>query len=105
MLNINISTMDYKVMLWRGCGYCLDEFIANDATCEEDALDIVVKHLIDNNLTDYYMTVEEYDAYLEEEGIDDEEDYEDSYWYVDATMIGASYPIYLNIENMQIIKL
>ena len=92
---------NYKVYLWRGKGYVLDAFDPQ-ADNEEQALYNVCAQVVNNNLTEYYLTVQQHEEYLRDLGINEEQD--ETYIYIDATMEGANYPVYLIAENMKIIK-
>lgn len=89
----------YRVLLWPGRGYYRDVFYVK-ADSAESALEALSAYLIKEGLTSYYYTQDEYDDYLREAGISEEED--TSYIYIDGTMEGAPYPIYLLSENMRI---
>lgn len=91
---------NYAISLWPGCGYCLDTFNVSGFN-EEDALDNVVCDLINKGLKSYYTTVEEMDKLRDEWGLDEDQELE-GYVYIDATMSGAPYPVYLLIENAKI---
>ena len=85
--------------LWSGCGYCLDTVVAS-GYCFEDALDNLVCGLISQNKAAYFLTCEDMDRLRLECGLNDDQDPE-GYIYIDATMNGAPYPVYLLVENMQ----
>lgn len=89
----------YRVLLWPGRGYYRDVFYVR-ADSEESALEVLSTYLIKEGLTSYYYTEDEYADYLSRAGISEEED--TSYIYIDGTMEGALYPIYLLSENMRI---
>lgn len=89
----------YRVLLWPGQGYTLDSFYVK-ADSAESALEALSSYLIKEGLTSYYSTEDEYADYLSQVGISEEED--TSYIYIDGTMEGAPYPIYLLSENMRI---
>ena len=91
----------YRVLLWPGRGYYRDVFYVK-ADSEESALEALSAYLIKEGLTSYYYTEDEYADYLSEAGISEEED--TSYIYIDGTMEGAPYPIYLLSENLSIEK-
>lgn len=91
----------YNVMLWRGCGYLLDVFNVS-ADNEFQALEIVVAELISKGLTSYYFTEEEYTEFFKDELKDNPEFESEQYLYIDATMEGAEFPVYLLVENMRI---
>lgn len=92
---------EYNVMLWPGAGYCLSEFKC-EASHEEEAIEVVVEQLIRKDLTKYYLTMEEYDELFQDELTADPDFQSDQYLYVDATMEGAPYPVYLLSENIHI---
>lgn len=89
----------YRVLLWPGRGYTLDSFYVK-ADSAESALEALSSYLIKEGLTSYYSTESQYEDYLSQVGISEEED--TSYIYIDGTMEGAPYPIYLLSENMRI---
>lgn len=91
----------YRVLLWPGQGYYRDVFYVR-ADSEESALEALSTYLIKEGLTSYYYTEDEYADYLSQAGISEEED--TSYLYLDGTMEGAPYPIYLLSENLSIEK-
>lgn len=91
----------YRVLLWQGRGYFRDVFYVR-ADSEESALEALSTYLIKEGLTSYYYTEDEYANYLSQAGITEEED--TSYLYLDGTMEGAPYPIYLLSENLSIEK-
>lgn len=91
----------YRVLLWPGQGYYRDVFYVR-ADSEESALEALSTYLIKEGLTSYYYTEDEYADYLSQAGISEEED--TSYLYLDGTMEGAPYPIYLLSENLGIEK-
>lgn len=95
----------YEFYLWEGSGYVLDgPFVVND-TDFESALDELVAGLIKDGLSEYYLTEAEYDELCDRVGYDRENEVDDleGYIYIDATMCGAPYPVYLNTENMKVI--
>ena len=87
----------YMVRIWSGSGYLLPAFKAY-ANHEQDALEHVVAYL-DNEGENYLFADEEY-AEAEQEY--DEELLDDIYYYVDATMYGASKPHFVRTENLQV---
>ena len=93
---------EYKIGLWRGIGYHLDEFNIS-AYSEQHAIEVLVAKLINDECTQYYLT--ETDFYdLVDTGdvyIIGEDCYE-GWMYVDATGEGAPYPVFLRTENMNI---
>ena len=89
----------YNFYLWQGYGYCLDTFIASGC-CFEDALNNLVYDLISQDKAAYFMTCEDMDRLRLECGLNEDQDLE-GYIYIDATINGAPYPVYLLVENMQ----
>lgn len=82
----------YTVAAWPGAGYFVHpETVTADS--DEEALEIYCKIIIDKGRKDLY---------LEEVAEEDEESGE--YIYVDGTMSGATYPVYLRAENLRIIE-
>lgn len=82
----------YTVAAWPGSGYFVHpETVTADS--EEEALEIYCRIIIDKGRKDLY---------LEEVTEEDEESGE--YIYVDGTMSGAAYPVYLRAENLRIIE-
>lgn len=101
----NPSEGIFEVGLWPGFGYTLNVYKVG-ADHEEKAIDVLVAYLIENNLHQYYMTEEEAEAEANENGMDvDEWEEAADYLYVDATMEGAPYPVYLNIRETKINKI
>lgn len=95
---------NYNVYLWCGSGYILNKFNVS-ASCEEDALEQITAQLVNNNKKEFFATQEEVDEWANEEGCDDFDAAEKyGYMYVDATMSGAKYPVYLRIENAKIME-
>ena len=92
--------MNYTVSLWPGSGYGLYPVSVN-ADCEEQAIEKAACEVIRNEAKSFYLTEHEYEAYLNGLGIDEEQD--EYYMYVDATMEGAPFPVYLMIMNAKII--
>lgn len=93
-------------MLWPGSGYCLDgPFPVSSDLLQRDnleyAVELLAAYLTANNLTDYYMTPDEYESFCASIGYDTDCDDLEGWLYVDGTMEGAKFPIYLNIENMR----
>ena len=84
----------YTVAAWPGAGYFVHpETIKADS--EEEALEIYCRIIIDKGRKDLYLTPEEVTEEDEESG---------EYIYVDGTMSGAKYPVYLRAENLRIIE-
>lgn len=101
--------MKCNFMLWPGAGYVLDgPFTVESELLTDDNLELAVEllaaYLIDNNLTDYYLTDEQYIEVCRDCDYNPE-DYDgddlEGYLYVDGTMEGAKFPIYLGTENMR----
>ena len=94
----------YMVRIWSGSGYLLPAFKAY-ANHEQDALEHVVAYL-DNEGENYLFADEEYSrAYAEAEQEGNEEELElldNIFYYVDATMYGASRPHFVRTENLQV---
>lgn len=91
----------FKIFLWCGSGYMLDEFFAM-AENEYQALDIVLTDIIEKGYTSYFLTETEYEELFKEELEENPEFESEQYMYIDATMEGAEYPVYLLVENMRI---
>lgn len=91
----------YNVYLWRGYGYNLHKF-QTDAANEEEAFEFVTKEVTEKRLTDFFLTEEEFERDFEKELSDNPEYQSEKYSYIDATMIGAEYPVYLLVENSKI---
>lgn len=94
---------NYNFHVWPGRGYSLDTFKAS-GFCFEDALDNLVCDFIAKGETSYFVTCEEMDRLRDEWGLDEDQDLE-GYTYIDATMNGAPYPVYLLVENMKFDRL
>lgn len=96
---------NWTIGLWPGSGYLLTQFHAV-ASCLEEALDRITVELIDKGLTDYYLTESQYGNYLKLTGQDPEENglRDEYYLYIDATMEGAPFPVYLMVANMKVIE-
>lgn len=73
----------YIVMLWSGAGYLMQPFDVY-ANSEQQAVEIVVAYCDNNNLHGYLIDVED---------VEDEED--NNYTYIDATMEDATKPYYI----------
>ena len=89
----------YNFHLWSGCGYGLDT-VEISGNSFEDALDNLVCDLIAQEKKAYFVTEEEMDRLRLECGLNENQDIE-GYIYIDATMNGAPYPVFLLVENMQ----
>lgn len=84
----------YTVAAWPGAGYFVHpETIKADS--EEEALEIFCRIIIDKGLFSLYLLPEEVTEEDEESG---------EYIYVDGTMSGARYPVYLRAENLMILQ-
>lgn len=100
------GTKPFMVRIWPGSGYFLPAFGAW-ANSESDALEIVVAYLEKSEqngfLEDKYVEV--YKEELRADGLDDEEIDEEvgkDFFYVDATLHGASEPHYVRLENLSV---
>ncbi|MBP5457288.1 MAG: hypothetical protein J6Y37_12380 [Paludibacteraceae bacterium] len=95
----------YEIGLWSGAGYCVSEFEVT-AFSEDHALEVLSERLIREGLTGLYETDEEHEKTREWLGITEDEELEGNYgWcYVDGTMEGAPYPIWVRTENMKIVE-
>lgn len=92
---MNDMEKKYNIGLWCGSGYLLDTF-AVSASCEEEALEILLSKLEKDNRTDLYLTGEELGDY------DTETD--ESYIYIDPTMSDPNaFPAYIRAENLKIV--
>lgn len=76
----------YEVYLWTGSGYALDGFMVY-ANNELNALELVVAYCDNKGLYAYLIPVED---------VEDEDD--DQFIYIDATMDGATKPYYIYNE-------
>lgn len=84
----------YTVAAWPGAGYFVHpETVMADS--EEEALEIYCRIIIDKGLFNLYLLPEEVPEEYEESSL---------YLYVDGTMSGAKYPVYLRTENLRIIE-
>ena len=93
----------FKVCLWTGIGYGLDVFEV-EATCEENALDLVVADLVNENRTIFFMTEEEMnEARAAGDVYELDEDEIEGWIYWDATLEGANCPVWIRSENMKIV--
>ena len=100
------SDKAWMVRIWPGSGYYLPAFGAY-ATSEQDALEKVVAYLDQNNNNTYFCDdyVPQLRADLEEDGKDEEEidnEIDETFCYVDATMDGANKPHYVYWENLSV---
>lgn len=84
----------YTVAAWPGAGYFVyPETIKADSA--EEALEIYCRIIIDEGLFSLYLLPSEVTEEDEESG---------EYIYVDGTMSGAKYPVYLRTENLRIFE-
>lgn len=97
----------HEFYLWPGSGYCLDGPWAIESDrkdyCEQEIEQLVAK-LFELGLEKYYtLTDEEYDKLCRDCNYDREEMEDDleGWRYIDATMEGAPYPVYLRTENFK----
>lgn len=88
----------YSVFVWCGSGYFLSRYDVN-ATCEEHALEIATVQIINEGAKGLYFTEDEATEICDCDPFEDE-----SLIYVDATMDGAPYPVYLRSENLKIMQ-
>ena len=86
---------NYKIMLWSGVGYWLDTFEVAGYD-EEDALENLVAKLINEGKGEgcYWEQIDALENEYSESEIE-----EMGYIYIDATMNGAPYPVYLYLMN------
>lgn len=84
----------YTVAAWPGAGYFVHPETVK-AESEEEALEIYCRIIIDDGRKDLYLTPEE---------VTEEDEESSEYIYVDGTMSGAMYPVYLRSENLRIIE-
>lgn len=82
----------YTVCAWPGAGYFVHPETVT-AGSDEEALEIYCRIIIDEGKRDLYLLPEEVTEEDEESG---------KYIYVDGTMSGAKYPVYLRSENLRI---
>lgn len=96
---------EYFIGLWDGCGYVLDTFKVAAYSAEE-ALEKVTRRIINDGQRGLYLTTEEIEVYAQDEGIKPEE-YAQMYnlAYIDGTMSGAAFPVYVRGENLTIQKI
>lgn len=94
--------MIYEVDLWPGYGYGL---YAQRVTADSDeqALEIACTNIIKNKYRSFYLTTEEVDELAESYGqTADEYAEEAALCYVDGTMEGAPFPVFVRFENLGI---
>lgn len=96
---------NWTIGLWPGSGYLLTQFHVA-ASCLEEALEKITAELIGRGWTEFFMTEEQYCHYLKQTGQDPEENElgDEYYQYIDATMEGAPFPVYLMVANMKIME-
>lgn len=89
---------NYKIMLWPGAGYWLDTFEVAGYS-EQDALENLVAKLINEGKGEgcYWEQIDALENEYSESEIEDM-----GYIYIDATMNGAPYPVYVNLMNASI---
>ena len=93
---------NYIVYLWNGMGYALTPFEC-EATCAQQALEVVVAEIVNNDMTQFFEEIDsEYIEELYNEPYNDPEFDPEGWMYCDATMEGASRPVYIRTENMLI---
>ena len=85
----------YTVAAWPGAGYFVHPETVT-AKSEEEALEIYSRIITEKGLSGLYLLPSELTEEDEESGL---------YIYVDGTMSGARYPIYLRSENLRIIEI
>lgn len=102
----------YDVYLWCGSGYALNKFRVF-GICAEDALDITVAYCEKESMSGLIYTMDEIEKDVEEiwseemaeSGYDNWFDFATeylNYFYVDATMVGASQPYFVHGEQFRI---
>lgn len=84
----------YTVCAWPGAGYFIHPETVT-AYSEEEALEIYCRIIIDEGLFSLYLLPSEVTEEDEESG---------EYIYVDGTMSGARFPVYLRSENLRIFE-
>lgn len=85
----------YTVAAWPGSGYFVHPETVR-AESEEEALEIYSRIITEEGFFSLYRMPEELTEEDKESG---------EYLYVDGTMSGARYPIYLRSENLRIMKI
>ena len=95
---------NYKISLWPGIGYTLTSFYVN-AEDEEQAFERLAAKLIDGKENAYFLDTEEYRKQFADELAKDPGYIDERYTYVDGTMEGAKYAIYIFTENAIIEKI
>lgn len=94
---MNDMEKKYIIGLWCGSGYLLDTF-AVSASCEEEALEILLSKLEKDNRTELFLTDEELS-----DNFDAETD--ENYICIDPTMSDPNaFPAYIRAENLKIVE-
>lgn len=93
--------------LWSGAGYSLDGpfSVSSDILKKNDtetAIELLATKLIEEKQHRFYLTQEQYEKMCERCGYNPDDGDMEGWIYVDGTMEGAPYPIYLRIENARI---
>lgn len=100
----------YKVGIWWGSGYLLDIYLVW-ATAVDNALEKVVAYIDKHNPESLEQTTRWAEETIEElsseHGVDRNEvtelpEFNERFYYIDATMEGASQPYYIFYENLTI---
>lgn len=83
----------YKIMFWIGTTF------EAEGTCVENALENLAAKLVTEGEGErcYWLTVEYLEKLFTKEEIRDMD-----FWYIDATMAGAPFPVYLDMKNAKI---
>lgn len=92
----------YVVNLWPGSGYATVPFTVG-ALSEEDALYYVVQYLVENNMTQYYLTEDDVQSMANSEGMDID-DFKEQPAFTEKYMYMSDFQVYLLTENMKITK-
>lgn len=94
---------NYTVGLWPGSGYGFLTYNVK-ADSEEEALDKAVAKAIENG-DGTVITEEDFQTMIDEGDVEDLGDGEyEGYMYIDATMEGAPYPVWIRSDNLKIIE-
>ncbi len=93
---VSIMKKSYTVGLWPFAGYLLCTFNVY-ATCSEEALDLAIVEA-EKSCPSVLLEVEQ----VEDEEFNEETN--DQYLYIDATMKGAARPYYVDCQNLKIIE-
>lgn len=92
----------FNVYLWSGCGYSVDCF-AVEAFDECHALEVATAEIVNSNDTRFFEEIEsEWIEELKREPWNDPENDPEGWMYIDATIEGASRPVYIRTENLKI---